>query len=115
MPPTVPCPPSKPISSRLPNAGGTPKKRAKRNPASPSPTTYCPQAINCPTVSCGNAKRTMSPSFGTAAPRKIVAKMTLMRKPGHFAIDARRSGGRRWPQVEKTSSPTAPPMTDEGR
>ncbi|MDY3229837.1 MAG: hypothetical protein SOW92_09390 [Kiritimatiellia bacterium] len=64
---------------------------------------------------CGKAKSTKSCTLGIAEPRKIVAKITLMRKPGVFCIAARNSPVTASPAAHITASPTSPPMMDDGR
>ena len=115
MPPTVPCPPWKPISSRLPNAGDRPKSGIRTNPVSPSPMTYCPQAMNCPKQSCGNAMAAIFVNFGAVTPRKSAAKTTLMRNRGSLPMASKTSGGSSPGKHWKTASATTPPMIELGR
>ena len=115
MPPTVPCPPSKPSSSRLPNASGTLKAGASRNPASPTPTTYWPHTTICASVSCGRTDAARFLTFGMPPPRKSVAKMTLMRNPGMLRISSTTPSGRRSPKADSSASPRSPPTMDDGR
>ena len=115
MPPTVPCPPSKPISIRFPKTGGTPKIGVSTSTVTPMPTTYIPHATICPKQSCSVTARPTIPIFGNFCPMNIVAKTMLMRKPGMFFQPACQASGMQVSQEERSASPIAPPTMDEGR
>ena len=115
IPPTVPCPPSNPSSSRLPNAGGTLNAGASRNPASPSPTTYCPQTTIWASVSCGKTDEATFFAFCAPPPRNSVANMMLMRNPGMLRISPTAPSGSLSPNAEISASPSRPPTMDDGR
>ena len=115
MPPTVPCPPSKPISIRLPNTGGTPKSGVSTSTVTPMPTAYIPQATICPKQSCSATERPTFPIFGNFCPMNIVTKTMLMRNPGMAFHPSCHVAGMRLPHVDSSARPSAPPMIDDGR
>ena len=115
MPPTVPWPPSKPISIRFPKTGGTPKSGVSTSTVTPMPTTYIPHATIWPKHSCSTTERPTFPIFGNLCPMNIVAKTMLMRKPGIAFQPPCQDSGMQESQVESSARPSAPPTMDDGR
>ena len=115
MPPTVPWPPSKPSSRRLPKAGETLKTGASRKPQRPMPTTYCPHITIWASASCGKTDDARFLTLGTPLPRKSVANMILMRNPGIRRISSVISSGMTDLKHVTRTRPRSPPTTDDGK
>ena len=82
IPAAVPCPPSKAISIRAPVMGEAAKTGTSTRAARSRPTTYWPEPSATPRESWGPASCTARLGVGSSWPRNMVAKMTLISRPG---------------------------------
>ena len=92
-PATVPCPPSKLISSSEALTGGNPNTGTAIAKVTMPPIIYCPQAIVCPNATCGAASLPISVNFSSGLPKNNVANTTLINSGGMRDHTVYTSGG----------------------